>query len=93
MIASSFSPYTQVVNLLAQRSSVLLAGDVDGSRGYMDFVRSLEQRYGVRIEVTTVTDPDGRTQAVGGTIRGDRPDCRVTFTVDGDETRCALCYS
>ena len=93
MIASSPSPYTHLVNLLAQRSSALLAGDNEGSRGYMDFVRSLEQRFGVRIEVTTVTDPEGRPQQVGGTIRGDRPDCRVTFTVDGDETRCALCYT
>lgn len=94
MIASSLRPYTNLVNLLAQRSSTLIGGESDGSREYMSWVRSLEESFGVRIEVQTVMGPEGRPAAVGGTICGSSmPNCRLTFTVDGDETRCALRYT
>lgn len=85
--------YTRLAHLLAQRGSVLLAGDLAGSQAYMRWVRSLEESLGVTIEVETVFGPEGRPAAIGGTICGaDRPDRRVTFTVDGEETRCALRY-
>lgn len=93
MIASSQRPYTHLVNLIAERSSALLEGGALGS-DYLSWVRSLEQAHGVSIEVKTVLGPEGRPSAIGGTICGvDRPDCRLVFTVDGDETRCALRYT
>lgn len=94
MIASSLRPYTHLVNLLAQRSSTLIDGGVEGSREYMTWVRSLEETFGVSIEVQTVMGPEGRPAAVGGTICGSSmPNCRLTFRVDGEETRCALRYT
>lgn len=94
MIASSQRPYTHLVNLIAERSSALLEGGAAGSQEYLSWVRSLEQAFGVSIEVQTVLGPEGRPAAIGGTICGvDRPDCRLVFTVDGDETRCALRYT
>lgn len=86
--------YTQLVNLIAQRSSVLLASDAAGSQDYLAWVRSLEEAFGVSIEVNTVMGPEGRPAAIGGTIReSQRPDRRLIFTVNGDETRCALQYT
>lgn len=94
VIANSSRSYTHLVNLLAQRGSVLLDGDTAGSQAYMRWVRSLEESFGVSIEVRTVLGPEGRPAAIGGTICGaDRPDRSLTFTVDGDETRCALRYT
>lgn len=94
MIANSPRRYTHLVNLIAQRSSVLLTRDASSSHDYMTWVRSLEQTFGVSIEVQTVMDPEGRPAAIGGTIcESARPDCRLIFTVDGDETRCALRYT
>lgn len=92
--SSSLRPYTHLVNLVAQRSSLLLAGTPAGSQEYMDWVRSLEQDFGVRIEVRTIMGPDNRPSAIGGTIRsGTMPaDCQLAFTVDGDETRCVVRY-
>ncbi len=93
MITSQPRPYTQLVNLIAERSSELLGGTALGP-DYLSWVRSLEQAHGVSIEVQTVLGPEGRPAAIGGTICGvDRPDCRLVFTVDGDETRCALRYT
>lgn len=103
-------PYTHLVNLVAKRSSLLLGGGVAGSQEYMRWVRSLEQDFGVRIEVRTIMGPDNRPSAIGGTISSATPpasgsspptarrldampsDCQLAFTVDGDETRCALRY-
>jgi len=99
-------PYTHLVNLVAKRSSLLLDGGVAGSQEYMRWVRSLEQDFGVRIEVRTIMGPDNRPSAIGGTISSATPstptpstrstampsDCQLAFTVDGDETRCALRY-
>ncbi len=105
-------PYTHLVNLVAKRSSLLLDGGVAGSQEYMRWVRSLEQDFGVRIEVRTIMGPDNRPSAIGGTISSASPtpsspstlpptarrlegmpsDCQLAFTVDGDETRCALRY-
>lgn len=94
MIANSPRRYTHLVNLIAQRSSVLLTRDAASSQDYMVWVRSLEETFGVSIEVKTVMDPEGRPASIGGTIReNERPDCRLIFTVDGDETRCALRYT
>ena len=94
MIVSSPRRYTHLVNLIAQRSSALLTREVDCSQDYMSWVRSLEETFGVSIEVKTVMDPEGRPASIGGTIReSERPDCRVIFTVDGEETRCALRYT
>ena len=92
-------PYTHLVNLVAQRSSLLLEGSDSGSQEYMRWVRSLEEDFGVRIEVRTIMGPDNRPAAIGGTIQAVDPGCRVpsdcqlAFTVDGDETRCSLRYS
>ncbi len=87
-------PYTHLVNLVAQRSSLLLGGGPSGSQEYMDWVRSLEQDFGVRIEVRTIMGPDNRPAAIGGTICSGLmpPDCQLAFTVDGDETRCSVRY-
>jgi hypothetical protein len=111
-------PYTHLVNLVAKRSSLLLDGGPAGSQEYMRWVRSLEQDFGVRIEVRTIMGADNRPAAIGGTIssaasvadsstgsptpsacaeppagRDMMPsDCQLAFTVDGDETRCALRY-
>lgn len=101
-------PYTHLVNLVAKRSSLLLDGGVAGSQEYMRWVRSLEQDFGVRIEVRTIMGPDNRPSAIGGTISSVASpsaaspsahrldampsDCQLAFTVDGDETRCALRY-
>ena len=107
-------PYTHLVNLVAKRSSLLLDGGPAGSQEYMRWVRSLEQDFGVRIEVRTIMGADNRPAAIGGTIssaassagspapsacaeppagRDVMPsDCQLAFTVDGDETRCALRY-
>lgn len=94
MIANSPRRYTHLVNLIAQRSSVLLARDAASSQDYLAWVRSLEETFGVSIEVNTVMDPEGRPASIGGTIReSERPDCRLIFTVDGEETRCALRYT
>lgn len=93
-------PYTHLITLVAQRSSLLLAGTAAGSQEYMRWVHSLEQDFGVSIEVKTIMGPDNRPAAIGGTIRtscgrgGMIPaDCQLAFTVDGDETRCAVRYS
>lgn len=108
----SLRPYTHLINLVAQRSSLLLAGTAAGSQEYMRWVHSLEQDFGVSIEVNTIMGPDNRPAAIGGTIRrissgasgasalgalggsgGPMPaDCQLAFTVDGDETRCAVRY-
>ncbi len=90
----SLRPYTHLINLVARRSSLLLGGTAAGSQEYMSWVRSLEQDFGVRIEVRTIMGPDNRPSAIGGTIRsGTMPaDCQLAFTVDGDETRCAVRY-
>lgn len=107
-------PYTHLVNLVAKRSSLLLYGGAAGSQEYMRWVRSLEQDFGVRIEVRTIMGADNRPAAIGGTISSAAPpvsagpacaeppaarsldampsDCQLAFTVDGDETRCALRY-
>ena len=100
-------PYTHLVNLVAKRSSLLLDGGAAGSQEYMRWVRSLEQDFGVRIEVRTIMGPDNRPSAIGGTISpavasGPGPtvvcgetvptDCQLAFTVDGHETRCAVRY-
>jgi len=100
-------PYTHLVNLVAKRSSLLLVGGAAGSQEYMRWVRSLEQDFGVRIEVQTIMGPDNRPSAIGGTIspissaepgpvvRGGETvptDCQLAFTVDGHETRCAVRY-
>lgn len=90
----SLRPYTHLIDLVAQRSSLLLAGTSAGSQEYMRWVHSLEQKLGVSIEVNTIMGPDNRPSAIGGTIRsGTMPaDCQLAFTVDGDETRCAVRY-
>lgn len=93
----NFRPYTHLVNLVAQRSSLLLGGTAAGSLEYMQWVRSLEQDFDVHIEVRTIMGPDNRPSAIGGTIHIMRsgtmpPDCQLAFTVDGDETRCAVRY-
>ncbi len=101
-------PYTHLVNLVAKRSSLLLDGNATGSQEYMRWVRSLEQDFGVRIEVRTIMGADNRPAAIGGTISSvpsacaEPPaargldampsDCQLAFMVDGDETRCALRY-
>ena len=107
-----------MLNMVAKRSSMLLDGGVTGSQEYMRWVRSLEQDFGVRIEVRTIMGPDNRPSAIGGTISSAASppaatasaagtasapptarrfdampsDCQLAFTVDGDETRCALRY-
>jgi len=106
--SSNVRPYTHLINLVAQRSSLLLGGTASGSQEYMDWVHSLEQDFGVHIEVRTILGPDNRPSAIDGTIRkgtsrgaidsgaGDSgcipPDCQLAFTVDGDETRCCVRY-
>ena len=100
VISPSHMPsYTHLVNLVAQRSSLLLAGTTSGSQEYMSWVRTLEQDFDVRIEVKTIMGPDNRPSAIGGTITPSgacgtavRPDCQLAFTVDGEETRCAVRY-
>jgi len=92
--SSNVRPYTHLINLVAQRSSLLLGGTTAGSQEYMDWVRSLEQDFGVRIEVRTIMGPDNRPSAIGGTIRSGAmaADCQLAFSVDGDETRCVVRY-
>ncbi len=95
MISSSnVRPYTHLITLVAQRSSLLLGGTSSGSQEYMDWVHSLEQDFGVHIEVRTIMGPDNRPSAIGGTIHSGAmpPDCQLAFTVDGDETRCVVRY-
>ncbi len=94
ILPGNLRPYTHLVNLVAQRSSLLLSGTPAGSQEYMLWVRSLEEDFGVRIEVQTTMGPDNRPSAIGGTIcSGTGPvDCQLAFTVDGDETRCAVRY-
>lgn len=84
--------YTHLINLVAQRSELLLAG-TSGDE-YMSWVRTLERDFDVRIEVRTIMGPDNRPSAIGGTIAGQAmpPNCQLAFTVDRDETRCAVRY-
>jgi hypothetical protein len=84
--------YTHLINLVAQRSKLLLAG-TSGDE-YMSWVRTLERDFDVRIEVRTIMGPDNRPSAIGGTIAGQAmpPNCQLAFTVDHDETRCAVRY-
>lgn len=83
--------YTHLINLVAQRSELLLAG-TSGDE-YMSWVRTLERDFDVRIEVETIMGPDNRPSAIGGTIKpGADGDCQLAFTVDGEETRCAVRY-
>lgn len=100
---SSMQSYTHLVNLVAQRSKLLLAGTASGSHEYMSWVRTLERDFDVCIEVRTIMGPDNRPAAIGGTIKPQGlsgsnagqampPDCQLAFTVDGDETRCAVRY-
>lgn len=93
MIASNPMPnYTHLMNLVAQRSKSLLAGAGDDE--YMSWVRTLERDFDVTIEVRTIMGPDNRPSAIGGTICGQAmpPDCQLAFTVDEEETRCAVRY-
>lgn len=85
-------PYTHLINLVAHRSKLLLAGA--GSHDYLDWVRSLERDFDVRIEVQTIMGPDNRPSAIDGKIFGQAmpPNCQLAFTVDEDETRCAVRY-
>ena len=92
--SSNVRSYTHLVALVAQRSSLLLGGTASGSQEYMEWVHSLEQDFGVHIEVRTIMGPDNRPSAIGGTISSGAmpPDCQLAFTVDGDETRCVVRY-
>ncbi len=94
--ACTMPSYTHLINLVAQRSKLLLAGTSsgEGSQEYMSWVRTLERDFDVRIEVRTIMGPDNRPSAIGGTIAGQAmpPNCQLAFTVDEDETRCAVRY-
>ncbi|MBL9101746.1 MAG: hypothetical protein JNL82_12360 [Myxococcales bacterium] len=90
---SHMQSYTHLVNLVAQRSKLLLGGTTAGSQEYMRWVQTLERDFDVRIEVETIMGPDNRPSAIGGTIKpGADGDCQLAFTVDGEETRCAVRY-
>jgi hypothetical protein len=90
----SLRPYTHLINLVAQRSKLLLAGTAAGSQEYMRWVHSLERDFGVSIEVRTIMGPTTGPRRSAGRSAGQAmpPDCQLAFTVDGDETRCAVRY-
>lgn len=81
-----------LVNLVAQRSSALLA-EPEGEAEYEHWVRSLEATYGVSIAVQTTMGPDNRPSAIDGVISsavGLPSGYEWAFRSDRHETRCCL---
>lgn len=69
------------------------AGSDTARFGFRSWVRALEESFDVSIEVETIMGPDNRPAGVGGVIcRRGLGGPRMAFTVDADETRCALQY-
>jgi len=86
---------TQVVNLVAQRSSEFLSSPELAVQDYERFVRSVEETYGVSIAVQQTLGPDNRPAAIDGVISpdGSAPGWQWTFRSDHNETRCALRFA
>ncbi|HFE44648.1 MAG TPA: hypothetical protein ENJ18_04020 [Nannocystis exedens] len=91
--------YTQIVNMLAERSATLLdAPQLSDDQSL--WLRSVEKTYGVIIELETTMGPDNRPAAIDGTISGrtsEQPSGRQlpegfqwAFRIDRHETRCCL---
>lgn len=84
--------YTQIIRLLAERSTALLAApEVDDE--YSSWVRSLEETYGVNIKVETHMGPDNRPSSIDGVISGDGgmpSGFEWAFRIDRHETRFGL---
>lgn len=84
--------YTQIVNMLAERSATLL-GAPRLSDDQSIWLRSVEQTYGVTIQLETTMGPDNRPAAIDGTISGtgQLPEgFQWAFRIDRHETRCCL---
>jgi hypothetical protein len=83
---------TQLVKLVAERSSALLRAADHGDADYDSFVRTVEQTYGVHIAVQKTLGPDNRPAVIDGIISLDdsAAGCQWTFRSDENETRCAM---
>ncbi len=96
--------YTQIVNMLAERSATLL-GAPQLSDDQSIWLRSVEETYGVIIQLETTMGPDNRPAAIDGTIynegsnegsgkgsgEGQLPEgFQWAFRIDRHETRCCL---
>lgn len=95
MVTSKRRITTQVVNLVAQRSSEFLNSPNSEVQDYERFVRSIEETYGVSIAVQRTLGPDNRPAAIDGVISpdGSAPGWQWTFRTDHHETRCALRFA
>jgi len=91
--------YTQIVNMLAERSATLLGSlDLSGcardDNGDHDrWLRSVEETYGVSIQLETMMGPDNRPSAIDGIISSaDQLPAGFewAFRIDRHETRCCL---
>lgn len=84
--------YSDIVKLLSERSANLL--DAPGlSDDQSLWLRSLEETYGVCIELHTTLGPDNRPSAIDGVISGEGelpPGFQWAFRIDRHETRCCL---
>jgi len=86
--------YTQIVNMLAERRSSLL-DETELSDDQSMWLRSVEETYGVSIQLETTMGPDNRPEAIDGVISS-RDQLPATagfqwaFRIDRHETRCCL---
>jgi hypothetical protein len=84
--------YTQIVNMLAERSSSLL-GETELSDDQSMWLRSVEETYGVSIQLETTLGPDNRPAAIDGVISSEDQlpaGFQWAFRIDRHETRCCL---
>ncbi len=84
--------YTQIVNMLAERSSSLLC-ETQLSDDQSLWLRSLEEAYGVSIQLETTLGPDNRPAAIDGVIFSEDQlpsGFQWAFRIDRHETRCCL---
>jgi hypothetical protein len=85
--------YRSLIDRVAERSGLLLGASEGARDSFWIWVRSLEDAFGVSIEVETIMGPDNQPSAVGGVISSRRSGTRcMAFTIDAEETRCALRY-
>ena len=94
--------YTQIVNRLAERRATLLGDRVvaderlqgrDLREQHAQWLRSLEEDYGVSIQLETMMGPDNRPSAIDGIISSDDAlpaGFQWAFRIDRHETRCCL---
>ena len=82
-----------LVYCVADQRGLFLTETPASREAFGTWVRSIEESHGVSIEFETVMGPDNRPSAAVGFIRNTaHTTWGMAFTVDSDETRCALRY-